>query len=114
MNKYVKEIFIAVALMVLAIVPVSSSAFSVFPQPNQGALDIPYFLNTIVTIVWWVFIAGIVIYFVLIGALFLSSQGNPEEAAKARKALIWGSVGVLVGILAFSILYIVGRAFSFF
>jgi len=48
-----------------------------------------------------------VIMFVVAGVLFLSAQGEPEKLKQARAAVIWGVAGVIVGILAFSIIAVV-------
>ncbi len=49
-----------------------------------------------------------VIMFVVAGVSFLTAGGEPEKIQKARSAFIWGVAGVLVGIIAFSIIAIVG------
>jgi hypothetical protein len=59
----------------------------------------------------WIIFGGIaVIAFVVSGILFLTAGGAPEKVATARNAAIWGIAGVVVGILAYSILAIVGTA----
>jgi len=47
-----------------------------------------------------------VICFLVAGVLFLTAQGEPEKVKTARAAFIWGVAGVIVGILAFSIIAI--------
>lgn len=49
-----------------------------------------------------------VIMFVVAGIYFLTAGGEAEKVQKARSALIWGVAGVVVGILAFSIIAVVG------
>jgi hypothetical protein len=48
-----------------------------------------------------------VICFLIAGILFLTAGGEPEKIKQARAAFIWGVAGVIVGILAFSIIAIV-------
>jgi hypothetical protein len=55
-----------------------------------------------------VFGAIAVIAFVVAGILFLTAGGAPEKIASARSAFLWGIAGVVVGIIAFSIIAIVG------
>jgi hypothetical protein len=55
-----------------------------------------------------VFGAIAVIAFIVAGVLFLTAAGNAEKVQAARSALIWGIAGVVVGILAFSIIAVVG------
>jgi hypothetical protein len=54
-----------------------------------------------------IFGAVAVISFVIAGILFLTANGEPEKIKTARSAVIWGIAGVVVGILAFSIIAIV-------
>lgn len=54
-----------------------------------------------------VFGAFAVICFLIAGIMFLTAQGAPENLQKARSAVIWGVAGVVIGILAFSIIKIV-------
>lgn len=58
--------------------------------------------------IWPVFIGLAILMFLLAGVYFLTAQGDPGKLKEARSALIWGIVGVVVGILSFSLPYIVG------
>jgi hypothetical protein len=58
---------------------------------------------------WIIFGTVAVISFVISGILFLSSEGQPEKIKTAKAAFIWGIAGVIVGIIAFSIIAIVGN-----
>ena len=49
-----------------------------------------------------------VIMFLIAGVYFLTAGGEPEKVQKARSAFLWGIAGVVVGILAFSIIAVVG------
>ena len=55
-----------------------------------------------------VFGAIAVIMFIIAGIYFLTAGGEPEKVQKARSAFLWGIAGVVVGILAFSIIAVVG------
>ena len=54
-----------------------------------------------------VFGAVAVICFLIAGVLFLTAQGDAEKIKTARSAVIWGFVGVIIGIIAFSIIAII-------
>ena len=54
-----------------------------------------------------IFGAIAVICFLVAGILFLTAGGVPEKVAAARSAFLWGIAGVIVGIIAFSIVAIV-------
>lgn len=62
----------------------------------------------ILNIVWVVFTIIAVISFVVSGILFLTAQGNAEKLKVARASVIWGVAGIVVAILAFSIINIIG------
>lgn len=58
---------------------------------------------------WIIFGLIAVISFVTAGILFLTANGQPEKIASARSAFMWGIAGVVVGIIAFSIVAIVSN-----
>ena len=56
----------------------------------------------------WQFAAGLaIIMFVVAGILFITSNGEPGKITTAKNALIWGAVGVLVSVIAFSLVQII-------
>lgn len=59
-----------------------------------------------------VFGAIAVISFVMAGILFLTAQGEAAKITAAKSAFLWGIAGVVVGILAFSIIAVVGGLIS--
>jgi len=71
--------------------------------------DYKVLVNNILNAVWIIFAAIVLVCFVLSGILFLTAQGDPEKLRTARSAFIWGSVGVVVGIVAYSIIVVVAR-----
>ena len=64
-------------------------------------------VNSVINLIWPFFAAFAVVMFIYAGILFLAAKGDPGKVAEARKALIWGAVGVAVGLLAFSIPWII-------
>jgi len=69
-------------------------------------------VDSIVSAAWTIFAAIVIICFVMAGILFLTAQGAPEKLNTAKSAFIWGIVGVIVGILAYSILLIVSNVLT--
>lgn len=63
-------------------------------------------INGILRLLWILFIAFAVIMFIIAGFNFLAAQGEPGKVKDARNALIWGIVGVVVGVIAFSLPFI--------
>lgn len=64
-------------------------------------------INNVLSFIWPLFVVFAIIMFIWAGILFLKAQGEPAELETARKALLWGVAGVIVGVLAFSIPFII-------
>jgi hypothetical protein len=63
----------------------------------------------IANVAWVVFTAIAVICFIYAAILFLSAGGQPEKVQAAKSSFVWGVAGVIVGILAYSIINIVSN-----
>lgn len=72
-----------------------------------GGTDITSLVHSAEKLAGLVFGAIAVICFVIAGVLFLTAQGDAEKIKTARYAVIWGFAGVIIGIVAFSIIAIV-------
>jgi hypothetical protein len=101
-----KKYLISLALLSALALPVFALAQG---QPAGGA-TLDSLVNGIKTAAWTIFGAVAVIAFVVAGILFLTAAGNPEKIQQARNAFLWGVAGVVVGILAYSIISIVQTA----
>ncbi len=76
-------------------VPISDTEFTL----NQGWARIDVFVNWVVALVG---VASVV--FLMYGAyLYMSSGQNEENLKKAKTSLIYGIIGAVVAVLAFSI-----------
>ncbi|MFA6190395.1 MAG: hypothetical protein WC711_02680 [Candidatus Staskawiczbacteria bacterium] len=107
MNKFTLNSILVTALTL----PVVVFALDKNYPPGEASIqDLPKLIEQIEILMWMVFGAIAVIMFIVAGILFLTAQGQPEKVQAARSALIWGIAGVVVGILAFSILNIIGAA----
>lgn len=77
------------------------------PVVASAAVDSIQSLSIAIASVMWVVFVGIaVVCFVLAGVFFLTALGDPEKIKRAKSALVWGVVGIIVAILAFSIIKI--------
>ena len=93
------------ALPVMALAQLQPQAVGVGGVPQIVSLSsvITYIENAMAMI----FSAIAVIMFIVAGILFLTAGGVPEKVQAARSAFLWGIAGVIVGIIAFSIVAIV-------
>lgn len=88
------------------IIPAISLAVALIPPPGIiGSFgDI---FNAIFNLLWPIFAAYSIIMFIIAGFQFLTARGDAAGAEKARQAFIYGSIGTALGILAFSIPFII-------
>jgi hypothetical protein len=111
MNKTQKIVLSLIALSVI-ILPLGASALSVpQPTPNQG-LTIGSIVDSVVRNLWIAFAGIAIILFVYSGVLFLLAGGSPEKVQAARQAFMWGVIGVVVMVLAYSIFFIATNLIS--
>jgi hypothetical protein len=94
----------AIALPIIALAQIGGT------PPTNFVTDLTTLGNRIVAQVWIVFTIIAVICFVVAGVLFLTAAGNPEKVQQARTAFLWGVAGVVVGIVAYTIIAIVRTA----
>lgn len=97
-----KKIIVVLTLLAVLAVPVLALA-----QPSGQIGSLEELANKIKVAVWTVFGIIALLCFIVAGVLFMTAAGNPEKVAAARNAFLWGVAGVVVGILAYSIVSIV-------
>lgn len=71
-----------------------------------------WLLNMALHIVWLIAVTVTIIMFVVAGLKFLTAQGNEQQIAEARRAVLWGVAGVAVIIIAWSIILIIRTQLS--
>jgi hypothetical protein len=74
-------------------------------SPNLTALG-----QVIINQVWIFFTILAVICFIISAIQFLTSGGDPEKVQKARSSFLWGVAGVVVGVIAFTIVALIRGA----
>jgi len=50
-----------------------------------------------------IFFGLAIIMFLYAGILFLIAEGDPSKLTKARQAVLWGVIGIVVGLLGYGI-----------
>jgi len=82
-----------------------------FAQPTNTIESIDQLYDVVARAIWVIFGIIALVMFVIAGILFLTAAGQPERIVQARQAFLWGVAGVVVGILAFSIVTIMENLF---
>src|SRR3989344_1660139 len=100
-----KKIIVSLLLLSAVLVPVTA-----FAQPNVTITDLDQLIAALKAPIWTIFVLIALIAFITAGILFLTASGDPEKIKTARTAFLWGMVGVVVGIIAFSIVTIIENA----
>ena len=77
------------------------------PENATGQSIFNNIADKITTGIWEVFALFAIVMFVLAGISFMTAQGDPEKVKTARNEFLWAIVGVVVAILAFSIVTII-------
>lgn len=102
---------IALSLICLSVIALPVLAMAADPVVGDRPGDVADFnslVKSILDITWVVFVVIAVVMFVIAGILFLTAQGDPTKVGTARMAFLWGVAGIVVGIVAYSIVTIVG------
>ena len=99
-----KKLIIALSAVSLMAMPLAAmAAFDPGGTPNSVNLNIVQIINIILNFMWPIFAGFAVIMFLVAGFIFLTASGDPGKVETARQAVLWGVVGVVVGLIAFSI-----------
>jgi len=101
-----KKIALSLASLSAMVLPFVAMA-QIGGNPPTINTDLVSLGNQIARGAWIVFTIIAVIAFVIAGVMFLVSGGDPDKIIKARQAFLWGVAGIVVGILAFTIITVV-------
>jgi hypothetical protein len=109
-----KNIIAFVALSILALPVLALAQMEANAPGGTGATigSLTQIIHDIENAMGLIFGAIAVICFLTAGILFLTAGGVPEKVQAARSAFLWGIAGVIVGIVAFSIVAIVSSFIS--
>ena len=93
---------------VIALLALPALAFAVPAQLGGNIYGLTGTLTDIVAnVLWTVAVTFVIVMFVIAGFKFMTAQGDPGKVGEARNAVIWGTAGTAVIILAWSLLAIV-------
>ena len=95
-----KKILFTLVLIGILVLPVIASAGGL-PATATAILDRAR------KAVWSIFVFAAIVMFLYAGILFLTSAGDPEKMSKAKKAVFYGVIGLVVAVLAYSAVTII-------
>lgn len=103
-----KKLLIAYATTTLLALPLITLGFDTgeVPTPIMD-LSISGLIDVVFGIIWPIFIAFSIVMFIIAAFLFFTAQGDPDKVAQARQFVIWGVVGIVVAVIAFSIPFVI-------
>lgn len=93
-----------IALSLIGLILASPVLAQVAPPVPTKTITLSGFYVSLARAIWIVFALIALVCFIIAGILFLTAGGDPEKVATARGAFVWGVAGVIVGILAYSII----------
>jgi len=98
-NKKILKFYLLIFLLILPIIVSAQSTTAI----DVKAI-IERFLNFVV---WPIFAGASILSFIWAGFLYLTAQGEPSKISQATKAVIWGSLGITIGLVGFSAIELV-------
>lgn len=109
-----KSLILLPLCLAFLVLPAIGLGQVIFQTPSGGqAINVEALLLVVLNILWPVVVTVVIIFFVLAGFKFLTAQGDPKQLETARKFLMWGMGGVIVIILAFSIISTIRMTLGF-
>jgi hypothetical protein len=103
--KMAKKGLLTLSLLGLLFLPALSLAVGFIDPVEVPSLT--SLLTTIKNVMWIVLVGFALVCFVIAGIMFLTAMGDPGKLKIARSAVIFGAVGIAVGILAYSVVAII-------
>lgn len=77
--------------------------------PTLQAVDVIEVLNNIVNWLFAILLVVAVIYLIIAGYYFVTSQGEPDKMSKARNMVLYALIGVLVAFVSKGLIELVRR-----
>lgn len=102
-----RKLILSSIIIWVLITPFIISAIDVTTETEPERIaSLDTIFSKIVGLVWYAFVALTIVMFMVAGILFLTAQGEPDKLETARRAALWGVVGVVVAIVGYSIIAI--------
>lgn len=107
MKKTIKYIGIGLAIQLLPLMAMAQAT----DVPFQDTFTMENLIGILEAVLQWaaIIIGILAVLFILYAAfLFITSAGSDEKVGSAKKALLWGLVGIGVAILAYAAFSFIG------
>ncbi len=98
---------IASSVLTLLALPSVILALNFIPPSGNANFSPALLVVSILNFIWPLVVGATIISFLAAGFLYMTAQGEPTKVSAANKAVIGGVVGVVVILLAFSIINVV-------
>jgi len=103
-----KKLIASSTITLLLAMPAVMLAFNPGNVPNAvPTLNINSLVDILFSILWPIAVAFFIVMFIFAAFKFATAQGDPTQIATARQFLIWGIIGVVIALLAFSIPFVI-------
>jgi len=103
-----KKLIATSVLILLSSPMVILAVFNPGPPPNTvNTLSVEALIQVIFNIIWPVAVAFFIIMFIIAAFSFATSRGDATKVGEARNFVIYGVVGVVVALIAFSLPFVV-------
>lgn len=104
-----KKLISAAAMATLLVLPIAGFAALLDPaEPVPSTtINVIGLVNKVLSFLWPLFFGGAVIALLLAGFMFLTARGDEDALKTARDAVVWSMVGIALGVLAYTIPYVV-------
>lgn len=102
-----KKVSLAITVSVLFL-PLAAFAMG-GGVPQLQSVDVMEVLNNIVNWAFAILLVVAVIYLIIAGYFFVTSQGEPDKMSKARNMVLYALIGVLVAFISKGLVELVRR-----
>ncbi len=75
---------------------------------TASSLSIEGLIGKALDVLWLVFVGFAIFMFIIAGMQFFLAQGDPGKVDTARQFVLWGVIGMAMGVLAFTLPFVVG------
>lgn len=107
MNKKLLIPSMASLLLALPGIGLAGNSVPLLPLPGLVGITPEALFSALFNLIWPFFAAYAVIMYIIAAFMFFTANGEAGKVKDARNAIIWGSVGVAVGVLAFSLPFLI-------